>query len=151
AIWLLDLRSNGEAVRTTRAVRAQNPQAIIIGIADPDRPGASTEAVRAGVFDVLPRPPSARDLEALIANAQEQAALAASPSASTPKEPFTFGIVGHSPVMRQVLELVRRAASGRCGIMICGERGCGREMIARAIHAFSSNPQAPFVAVDCSG
>ena len=53
--------------------------------------------------------------------------------------------------MRTVMDLVQRAAAGRCGILICGERGTGREMIARAIHAHGANRNAPFVKVDCSG
>src|SRR5207247_7634340 len=68
SLCLIDLRENGEALRIARAVRAQQPNAIVIGIADPARATASADAIRAGVFDVLPRPPSARDLEALIAN-----------------------------------------------------------------------------------
>ena len=56
ALCLIDLRENGEALRITRAVRAQHPQAIVIGVADPARPYAAAEAIRAGVFDVLPRP-----------------------------------------------------------------------------------------------
>ena len=78
ALCIVDLRQNGEALRTARAVRAQHPQAVVIGIADPDRPTMSADAILAGVFDVLPRPASARDLEALIANAREQASLAGS-------------------------------------------------------------------------
>src|SRR4029078_4602703 len=62
-----------------------------------------------------------------------------------------YGIVGTSGSMRTVMDLVQRAAAGRCGILICGERGTGREMIARAIHAHGSNRNAPFVKVDCSG
>ena len=78
SLCLIDLRENGDALRVARAVRAQQPHAVVIGIADPSRATASADAIRAGVFDVLPRPPSARDLEALIANAREQAALASS-------------------------------------------------------------------------
>ena len=92
ALCIIDLRQNGEALRTARAVRAQHPQAVVIGIADPDRPTASADAIRAGVFDVLPRPPSARDLEALIANAREQAALAS----SAPHDPHhRHGVLRH--------------------------------------------------------
>ena len=75
-LCLIDLRQNGEAIRIARAIRAQHRQAVVIGIADPGRPMSAADAIRAGVFDVLPRPPSARDLEALLANAREQASLA---------------------------------------------------------------------------
>jgi len=150
ALCIIDLRGNGEALRTARAVRAQHPRAVVIGIADPDRPTASADAIRAGVFDVLPRPASARDLEALIANAREQASLAAIAQARA-EEAATYGIIGTSPAMRLVMDLVQRAAAGRCGILVVGERGTGREMIARAIHSHGPDSQAPFVKVDCSG
>lgn len=150
ALCVIDLRQNGEALRTARVVRTQHPQAVLIGVADPDRPSMSADAIRAGVFDVLPRPASARDLEALVANAREQASLAGVPAAK-PVDSASYGIVGASQAMRQVMDLVQRAAAGRCGILICGERGTGREMIARAIHSHDPNPDAPFVKVDCSG
>ena len=151
SLCLIDLRENGDALRIARAVRTQQPQAVVIGIADPGRATASADAIRAGVFDVLPRPPSSRDLEALIANAREQAALAGKAAPIRTAEAPPYGIVGTSPAMRTVMDLVQRAAAGRCGILICGERGTGREMIARAIHAHGVGRNAPFVKVDCSG
>ena len=150
SLCLIDLHENGEAVRIAREMRAQQPQAVVIGVADPARPSAAADAIRAGVFDVLPRPPSARDLEALIANAREQAALAAN-GAPRPSDALPFGIVGSSPAMRMVLDLAQRASSARCGIVIRGERGSGREMVARAVHSFGPSRTAPFVKVDCSG
>lgn len=150
SLCVVDLQENGEALRIARAVRSRHPEAVIIGVADPARPHSAAEAIRAGVFDVLPRPPSARDLQALIANAREQAALAASNPPVRTIESHGYGVVGSSPAMRPVMDLVQRAAVGQCGIMICGERGSGREMIARAIHAQSAHRDAAFVTVDCS-
>jgi DNA-binding NtrC family response regulator len=151
ALCLIDLRTSGDALRTVRVVRTQHPNAVIIGVADPHRPTASADAIRAGVFDVLPRPPAARDLETLFSNAQEQIALAAPAPLVRAQEATAYGLVGTSPAMRLVMDLVERAAAGRCGILICGERGTGREMIARAIHAHGLHRDAPFVKVDCSG
>ena len=151
SLCLIDLRENGDALRVARAVRTQQPNAVVIGIADPTRATSAADAIRAGVFDVLPRPPSARDLEAIIANAREQAALAMSTPPLRSLDASSYGIVGSSASMRAVMDLVQRAAPGRCGILICGERGTGREMVARAIHAHGSNRNAPFINVDCSG
>ena len=148
-LCILDLRQNGEALRMARAVRARHPRAVLIGVADPERPMTSADALRAGVFDVLPRPASARDLEALIANAQEQSALNSVFAHAT--DAPRFGIAGSSPAMAMVLDIVQRAAAGRCGILICGERGSGREMVARAVHAHDADPHAPFVKIECSG
>jgi two-component system, NtrC family, response regulator HydG len=150
SLCVIDLRDNGDALRIARAVRSQHPQAIVIGVADPARPHAASDAIRAGVFDVLPRPPAVADLQALIANAREQLSLSASAPPVRGIEPATYGLVGNSPAMRVVMDLVHRASAGQCGIMICGERGTGREMIARAIHAHSPQRDAVFVKVDCS-
>jgi DNA-binding NtrC family response regulator len=151
SLCLIDLRGNGDALRNARALRTQYPQSVVIGVADPERPAAAGEAIRAGVFDVLPRPPTARDLEALLSNAREQAALASVAREARMPEATAYGVVGSSQAMRQVMDLVQRAASGRCGMLICGERGTGREMIARALHAYGPNRNAPFIKVDCSG
>jgi DNA-binding NtrC family response regulator len=151
SLCLIDLRENGEALRSARAFRAQYPQGVAIGVADPARPSAAADAIRAGVFDVLPRPPSVRDLEALLANAREQALLASAQLPSVSSDPMAYGVVGTSPAMRLVMDLVQRAAPGRCGMLICGERGSGREMIARAIHQHGTNRNAPFIKMDCSG
>lgn len=150
-LCVVDLCQNGDALRVARAVRQQHPRATVIGIADPGRPSAASDAMRAGVFDVLPRPATARDLEALVANAREQTALAAAGGTVDRASTASYGIIGASPAMRLVMELVQRAAKGRCGILVVGERGTGREAIARAIHAYSANPSAPFVKIDAAG
>jgi DNA-binding NtrC family response regulator len=148
SLCLLDLTENGAALRFARVIRGRRPNTLLIGLADPSRPASAAEAIRAGVFDVLPRSPSVHDIEALLANAREQARLSAAPP--PPADVSPFGIVGSSPAMRLVLGLVERAAAGRAGILICGERGTGRELIARAIHAGGPNHDQPFVKVDCS-
>jgi two-component system nitrogen regulation response regulator NtrX len=151
-LCLVDLRENSDALRNVRAFRALYPQSVVVGVADPAKPSAAADAIRAGVFDVLPRPPSARDLEAIVSNAREQATLAQAQQQPHPTpERMSYGIVGTSPAMRLVMDLVQRVAPGRCGMMVCGERGTGREMIARAIHMHGTNRDAPFVKVDCSG
>lgn len=148
-LCVVDLRLQRDALQTVRVVRARQPHAVLIGIADPQRPGTTVEAVRAGVFDVLSRPVAAHELEAVIGNAREQAGLTAQvPRDDTPAA--SFGIVGASPVMRTVMDLAQRAATARCGVLICGERGTGREMVARAIHAADRTPRAPFVTIDCA-
>ncbi len=151
ALCLIDLKDNGDALRIARTVRAQHPESILIGIADPDRPAAAADAIRAGVFDVLPRPPSPRDLSALIANAREQATLASGDGRDRAPETVGHGIIGNSPAMRTVMDLVQRSADGRCGMLVAGERGSGREMIARVIHALGRHTMAPFIKVDCAG
>jgi two-component system, NtrC family, nitrogen regulation response regulator NtrX len=58
-------------------------------------------------------------------------------------------IFAHSPGMQAVLESVRRAAATHGGVLVCGESGSGRRMIAREVHRVSSGGEAPFVCADC--
>ena len=61
-----------------------------------------------------------------------------------------YGIFGTSPAMRKIVELLPRVAPSRCAVLLYGERGTGREMLARAIHGHGRRADAPFVTVDCS-
>jgi two-component system response regulator HydG len=61
------------------------------------------------------------------------------------------GIVGRSPSFRSTLALVARVAPTDTSVLVLGETGTGKEMIARAVHSASGRAGAPFVAVDCSG
>ncbi len=107
--------------------------------------GASSmaEAVRLiklGACHVLPEGSSLNGLEALL-----------SPVASAgPDEPWRRFLVGDSPLMHNVCDVVRLVGSRRCTILITGETGTGKEMAARALHEASNRSQLPLVAVNCS-
>jgi DNA-binding NtrC family response regulator len=149
AICLLDCTRSGDALRIARSVRAEQPRAVLIGIVDPSRPESTLDAFRAGVFDVLPWPIVPWDLSALLANAQDLAEL----SAQGPPERVEvspYGVFGTSPAIRKVIELLPRVAPSRCPIVLYGERGTGREMLARAIHGHGRRADAGFVSLDCS-
>lgn len=146
---LLVLDGTRTPIRIVRSIRARYPSTAVIGVMDASRTDQLTEALRAGVFDVALRPLSTRDLEALLANAYQQAALA-STGALPPVDVTPWGVIGTSPAMREVMALARVAAGRRCGVLVSGERGTGHEMVARAIHAYGPDPHAPFVAVDCA-
>lgn len=62
-----------------------------------------------------------------------------------------FGLVGRSPAFQTMLALVSRVAPTDTSVLLLGETGTGKEMVARAIHESSARADAPFIAVDCSG
>jgi DNA-binding NtrC family response regulator len=149
AISLLDCTRSGEALKIARTIRVERPRAIIIGIVDPSRPETTLDAFRAGVFDVLPWPVVPWDLSALIANAQDLAELSErAPSDRVEVSPY--GVFGTSPAIRKITELLPRVAPSRCPVLLYGERGTGREMLARAIHGHGRRGDAAFVTIDCS-
>jgi DNA-binding NtrC family response regulator len=59
-------------------------------------------------------------------------------------------LIGNSPGMRKVRELIARVAPGDSTVLICGESGCGKELVAESIHAMSPRAGKPFVAINCA-
>jgi len=148
-IVVLDLAVGIEARRFLRK-RAQQRLAIpVLAIADRRQPGAATEALRLGVVDIVGRPVHCDDLLAALANALEFTRL---PDAAQleidPPQPVD-GIFAASPAMRDVFNIARRAAQSRCGVLIVGERGTGRETIARAIHDQGPQRDGSFMKLVC--
>ena len=71
--------------------------------------------------------------------------------AASRAESSAVGLVGRAPAFQEMLSLVSRAAPTDTSVLLLGETGTGKEMVARAIHEASGRANAPFVAVDCSG
>jgi two-component system response regulator AtoC len=65
-------------------------------------------------------------------------------------EPQSFGLVGQSQAMRDVVDLIGRAAASDANVLLLGENGTGKELVARAIHQSSPRVAGPFVAVNCA-
>ncbi|MEO0650786.1 MAG: sigma 54-interacting transcriptional regulator [Planctomycetota bacterium] len=77
---------------------------------------------------------------------------AAAPRAPEPRgdDPGRFGMIGESHAMQQVFERIERVADADVPLLIRGETGTGKELVARAVHERSGRAQAPFVAVNCA-
>jgi transcriptional regulator with PAS, ATPase and Fis domain len=71
--------------------------------------------------------------------------------ASSRAESSAVGLVGRAPAFQEMLSMVSRVAPTDTSVLLLGETGTGKEMVARAIHDASGRSGAPFVAVDCSG
>ena len=67
------------------------------------------------------------------------------------RQPRWLRLAGNSPAMRQLESAIQRVADFECPVLITGETGCGKEEVARAIHATGPRRDKPFVAVNCGG
>jgi DNA-binding NtrC family response regulator len=125
-------------------IRQARPETLLLAVADPSRPETLAEIERAGIPAVLHRP-LVPGLASLL--------LGAVPDDGdrhhTPEAREGTPIVARSVAMRRALEAVEHAAAHTAGVLICGERGSGRAMLAREIHDRSAGAEAPFVRVDC--
>jgi len=103
---------------------------------------SAIEALRAGAFDYVKKPFDPDQLRAIV----ERAVAKHAPRTSAEWK----GIVGSSPAIREVMQLVPRIAASDATLLICGESGTGKELAARAIHELSNRSAGPFIAINCA-
>lgn len=112
---------------------------------------SAVEAMRLGAYDYILKPVSPEELLALSRRVEEFRRL------RDENRLFQFrlsaeqmgGMVGSTPNILAVFSSILRVAQKRHPVLITGETGTGKELVARAIHRFGKDPQAPFVSVDC--
>jgi DNA-binding NtrC family response regulator len=105
-------------------------------------------ATKKGAFHYLSKPFTPEELRQVVGAAIEQKRL------REPEPPSSFSdtnvdIIGQSPKIRHLAEVVRQIAPTDCNVMITGESGTGKELVARAIHSQSARADGPFVAFNC--
>ena len=132
---LTDLRmpgADGMGVLEAALSKAVKPECIVFSAYGSIE--SAVAAVKAGAYDFVPKPVRFDKLDEVIAGA-----LAKRGERQTAKEEKTLSssgeiVVGHSPAMQKVADLVRTAAPSRINMLLTGESGTGKEVIARAIH-----------------
>src|SRR5204862_2298771 len=142
---LLDLSKGAAVLQMARDIRSQIAHALLFAVVDSRRPDLTTEAVLAGMADVFARPLGGRRVASALARELGTEGRPAGAGADSNGDELYH----HSAAMRDVMALVGRAASMRAGVVVVGEEGTGRHMVARAIHTTQS-PCAEFVRVDCA-
>nr|WP_106639878.1 sigma-54 dependent transcriptional regulator [Allosphingosinicella vermicomposti] len=134
-------------------IRAIRPGLPIFILADEGEAGLAIDAMRAGATDYLLRSRVAdRLLSALHAAADRRKGGGELRFLSEKlSQPLEFEqIVGSSPEFRAAMAVAAKGARNRAAILIEGERGSGKELVARAIHHASPRKKKPFIAVDCA-
>ncbi len=113
------------------------------------------EAMRRGAYDYLVKPIDIGQLRTLVVQAGQKAAAAYARRVHTPearREPFAFeGVRGKNPAMDGIFEVLRRVAPTNISVLIEGQSGTGKELLARAIHNNSPRWDKPFRPVNCAG
>ena len=121
-------------------------------MADDGLRSTAFELVRTGAFGYCRRPPSIRDLKTMLSRAYENSALKQQLQTVQQRmeEPGSCDrLIGSSPQMQRVYQLVRRVTNLNAAVLVTGESGTGKELVARAIHNLGSRSSRPFVAVSC--
>src|SRR2546430_6928914 len=137
-------------VRGLREERPDTPVVIITGKGTID---AAVEAVREGVFDFVEKPLDRARLKVILQRALEKKETLHEMQVLRRRlgqVDAGVGLVGGSPPMRRAMELVEKVAPSKASVVITGQSGTGKEMVARAIHQLSPRTDKPFIAINCS-
>jgi FixJ family two-component response regulator len=146
-LMLLDLRMPGpDGLRVLEALRAAGEDVPILMISGYGTVNSAVEAMRLGADDFITKPV---EHDALLARIEEL--LARRPRLETEEERGVGpgGLLGASEPMRQVFSAIRRVAPTGATVLIVGETGTGKELVARAIHELSDRKALPFLPLDC--
>ena len=113
----------------------------------------AVEAMKAGAVDFLPKPFSLDHLMTVVNKALEVRTLRDENRELRAElsQRYEFdNIIGRSAAMREIFATIERVAPTRATVLLCGESGVGKDMIARAIHHHSPRENKPFVKINCS-
>jgi DNA-binding NtrC family response regulator len=153
-LMLTDLKMPGmdgmELMRRAHKIDPALPVIVITAFATIE---SAVAAVKEGAFDYLPKNFSVDQLTVSVERALRARSLQVENRNLREQLQSTYGlenVIGRSPSMAQVFELVKKAARSEANILVLGESGTGKELIARAIHANSPRAAQAFVPVDCA-
>jgi DNA-binding NtrC family response regulator len=139
-------------VRHVHGLDADLPIIMITGHGDVS---LAVEAMRSGAYDFIPKPFSPEVLVEVVKRALEKRALtlevATLRRALSEREGLAGKLVGRSPQIERLRQLVMEVADSPVDVLIRGETGTGKEVVAQALHTWSRRKAAPLVALNCGG
>ncbi len=137
-----------------KAVMATSPGTLVVLMTGNPSVDSSIEAMRIGAFDYLPKPYSGTQLQLLLGRAAHTVSARREQEAPD-ADAFAAGsdgnrLLGISPAFRKATELARRAAPTNASVMIVGETGTGKEVVAQYIHHHSRRSRKRLVPINCA-
>ena len=132
-------------------MRTRFPDTIPVVITGYATISSAVETMKLGAFDYLPKPFTPDEMAAVAKKAWERKQNLVETRAITQGEtlPSFCGIVGKSPKIQEIFRMIRKVAPTSSTVLIVGETGTGKELVAHALHTFSPRNEHRFCAVDC--
>ncbi|MEO7271471.1 MAG: sigma-54 dependent transcriptional regulator [Vicinamibacterales bacterium] len=145
-IWLPGM----DGLVTLARLRERRVDAPVVMISGHGNIESAVRAIKLGAFDFVEKPLSLEKTVLVVGNAVRQRRLEAENKALRAQSDRRLTMIGESPVMTQLREQVAMAAPTNGRVLIYGENGTGKELVARSIHAMSRRRAGPFVEVNCA-
>jgi DNA-binding NtrC family response regulator len=155
---LTDLRMPKKSgLELLRALRERDPGALVLVLTAFGDAAAAGDAIRAGAYDFISKPYDIAALRETLARSLGRRRLAGvrrdeSTTGGMDRAAAGVGqaLVGHSPAIIEVMKTLARVAPSQATVLVLGETGTGKELVARTLHHFSDRADRQFVAVNCS-
>jgi two-component system nitrogen regulation response regulator NtrX len=145
-IWMPEM----DGLETLRRVKEFVPTTQVMMISGHGSIETAVKAIKLGAYDYIEKPLSLENVTLRVKHALEQYRLAQENRSLRTKVQQKFELVGQSPAMQRLRELIQTAGPTNSRVLIGGENGTGKELVARAIHMHSIRSDHPFVAVNCA-
>jgi two-component system, NtrC family, nitrogen regulation response regulator NtrX len=126
---------------------SDSPVVMISGHGNVD---TAVEAIKKGAYDYISKPLDLNRLLITIRNAMERANLVTETKILKKKVSKAYEIVGESPAIHKIIDLIDRVAASDARVLITGANGTGKELVARRLHDKSNRASGPFVEVNCA-
>ena len=139
-------------IEVLKRAKEKNPDSVVIMISAYSSAENAVEAMNEGAYDYVPKPFDNEELKHTVKSALDMRTLDQEEKAINVDrdETLHFGkIVGNSPRMLHIFDMIRQVARTKTNILITGESGTGKELIAKAIHEQSDREEKPFVVINC--
>jgi two-component system response regulator PilR (NtrC family) len=142
----------GSGIELLRSVKEAAPETVVIVMTAFATTETAIEAMKEGAYDYLTKPFKIDEVRLVVSKALEKKLLSVE-NKRLRSELRTQArrrlLIGTSPAMQRVYDLMAQVAATRTSVLVCGESGTGKELVARGIHELSDRRDKPFVAVNC--
>src|SRR4051812_7634241 len=147
----LDIKMPGmDGLEALQRIKAANETLPVVIISGHGTVSTAVEATKAGAFDFIEKPLASERVLVTIRNALDQTRLRDENTSLKRAVEVRHQMVGESPALRQVWDAIKRAAPTNATVLIQGESGVGKELVARTIHRNSLRSRDRFVQVNCA-
>jgi two-component system nitrogen regulation response regulator NtrX len=147
----LDVKMQGiDGLETLRKLRELDPRAQVVMISGHGTIQTAVEATQLGAYDFLEKPLDTDRILLTLRNALQHLDLTSENVRLKAEVHAQYEIVGSSRGVKQVIERIEKVAPTAARVLITGENGTGKELVARAIHTLSPRTRGPFVEVNCA-
>jgi two-component system nitrogen regulation response regulator NtrX len=147
----LDVKMAGmDGMEALKKLRELDPAAVVVMISGHATIRTAVEATQAGAYEILEKPLDTDRILVMLRNALSHLDLQEENARLKQSIDAPFEIVGKTPVMRALMEKIEKVAATPARVLITGDNGTGKELVARALHRMSPRAAKPFVEVNCA-